>query len=263
MIAFAEKAQCNKVISCRKSTTSTTKTHLRALHPEILNELILLEQEVQSQRDLLSDQRKLNEKKAEKYPLQSQIQLQWDMNILQLLVETELPFTLVEHPGFRKFINKVDPKVTVKSANTFAQQKLPLMTRTIKDTMNQVSERDLQQCTAVAMTADHWTSRTGTNYMSITLQYVKPDFTLKNFIIQLDQFDGRHTGINIAQAWDKKLDSISASKNIPKVTAVVDQATNMGLALTLSKRVRTLEEGSMQCIDHKLNTALQKSSEAK
>ena len=201
------------------------KTHLRALHPEIFNELILLEQEVQSQRDLLSDQRKLNETKADKYPSQSQIQLQWDMNILQLLVETELPFALVEHPGFRKFMNKIDPKVSVKSANTFAQQKLPLMTRTIKDTMNQVPERDLQQCTAVAMTADHWTSRTGASYMSITLHYVKPDFTLKNFIIQLDQFDGRHTGINIGQAWDKKLDSISALKNIPKVTAVVDQAS--------------------------------------
>ena len=85
------------------------KTHLRALHPEIFNESILLAQ------------RKLNEKKAEKYPSQSQIQLQWDMNILQLLMETELPFTLVEHPGFRKFMNKVGPKVTVKSANTFAQ----------------------------------------------------------------------------------------------------------------------------------------------
>ena len=91
---------------------------------------------------------------------------------------------------------------------------------------------------------------------------MKPDFTLKNFIIQLDQFDGRHTGINIAQAWDKKLDNISALKNIPKVTAVVDQASNMGLAFTLSKRVRTLDEGSMQCINHKLNTALQKLPEA-
>ena len=90
------------------------------------------------------------------------------------------------------------------------------MTQTIKDTMNQVLERDLQECTAVAMTSDHWTSRTGASYMSITLHYVKPDFTLKNFIIQLDQFDGRHIGINIAQAWDKKLDSISALKNIPK-----------------------------------------------
>ena len=47
--------------------------------------------------------------------------------------------------------------VTVKSANTFAQQKLPLITQTIKDTINQVLERDLQQCTAVAMTSDHWT----------------------------------------------------------------------------------------------------------
>ena len=139
------------------------KTHLRALHPEIFNELILLKQKVQSQRDLLSDQRKLNEKKAEKYPSQSQIQLQWDMNILQLLVETELPFALVEHPGFRQFMIKVDPKVTIKSANTFAQQKLPLMTRTIKDTMNHVLERDLQQYTAVAMTSDHWTSRTVNN----------------------------------------------------------------------------------------------------
>ena len=100
--------------------------------------------------------------------------MQWDMNILQLLVETELSFTLIEHPGFRKFMNKVDPKVTVKSTNTFAQQKLPLMTRTIKDTMNQVLERDLQQFTVVAMT---WTSRTGASYMSITLHYVIPDFT--------------------------------------------------------------------------------------
>ena len=122
--------------------------------------------------------------------------------------------------------------------------------------MNQVLERDLQQCTAVAMTSDHWTSRTGASYMSITLHYVKPDFTLKNFIIQLDQFDERHTGINIVQAWDKKLDSISALKNIQKITAVVDQPSNMGLALTLSKRVRKLDEGSMQCIDHKLNTVL-------
>ena len=185
------------------------------------------------------------------------------MNILQLLMETKLPFTLVEHPGFRKIINKVDPKVTVKSANTFAQQKLPLMTRTIKDTMNQVLERNFQQCTAVAITSDHWTSRTGASYMPITMHYVKPDFTLKNFIIQLDQFDGRHTGIIIAQACDKKLHSISALKNIPRVTtAFVDQASNMRLALTLSKRVKTLDEGSMQCIDQKLNTALQMSSEA-
>ena len=36
----------------------------------------------------------------------------------------------------------------------------------------------------------------------------------------------------------------------------------MGLALSLSKRVRTLDEGSMQCVDHKLNIVLQKSSEA-
>ena len=36
----------------------------------------------------------------------------------------------------------------------------------------------------------------------------------------------------------------------------------MGLALTFSKRVRTLDKGSMQCIDHKLNTTLQISSEA-
>ena len=180
---FAKKAQyktCNKVISCKKSTTSTIKTHLRALHPEIFNVLMLLELEVQSQQYLLSKQRKLNEKKAEKYPSQSQIQPQWDMNILQLLVGTELPFTLVEDPGFRKIMNKVDPKVTVKSANTFAQQKLPLMIRTIKDTMNQLLERDLQQCIAVAMTSDHWTLRTGASYMSITLHYVKPDFTFHN-----------------------------------------------------------------------------------
>ena len=79
----------------------------------------------------------------------------------------------------------------------------------------------------------------------------------------MDKFgNGRYTGINIVQAWDKKLDSISALRNIPKVTAVVDQASNMGLALTLSKRVRTLNEGSMQCIDHKINTTLQKTSEA-
>ena len=83
------------------------KTHLRPLHPEVFNELILLEQEVQSQWDLLSDEKKVDQKKAEKYPSQSQIQQQWDMNILQLLVETEFPFVLAEHPGFRKFINHV------------------------------------------------------------------------------------------------------------------------------------------------------------
>jgi hypothetical protein len=46
-------------------------------------------------------------------------QLDYDFDILELIVDCSLSFNIVESAGFKKFAAKRDPRFTVKSATTF------------------------------------------------------------------------------------------------------------------------------------------------
>ena len=48
-------------------------------------------------------------------------QLDYDFDILELIVDCSLSFNIVESAGFKKFAAKREPRMTVKSATTFSR----------------------------------------------------------------------------------------------------------------------------------------------
>ena len=47
------------------------------------------------------------------------------------------------------------------------------------------------------MATDGWTSRTVTNYMSLTIHYVNAEFVNEHISLGVMHLSGRHTGVNI------------------------------------------------------------------
>jgi hypothetical protein len=119
------------------------------------------------------------DRKPKKYPTGSQQQLRWDMEIMKLLAACNLPYSLVDHPGFKEFVQFADPKVTVKSSGTFRRRKCQLLHKSVKKAVDDVLEKDLPEVNGVAFTTDGWTSRQNDPFQSLTLHYVSKNFELK------------------------------------------------------------------------------------
>ena len=83
-------------------------------------------------------------------------------------------------------------------------------------------------------------------------------YRLNKIVYEVKLFPEDHTGDNIATTVDAIIEKHKELQDIT-ITAVVDQASNMAVGLRKSKYVESLEDGSMQCLDHKLNTCLRKS----
>jgi hypothetical protein len=61
-----------------------------------------------------------------KYASGDQRQLAFDQSLTRMLVAVSHPFALVEADHFHPFFAEVLPRVTIKSATTFAKNKMPV-----------------------------------------------------------------------------------------------------------------------------------------
>ena len=68
-----------------------------------------------------------------KFPLKSVKQLDFDMIIMEFIVDTNQPFSIVEENGFIKVIHYLDNRFTEKCVSTFAKNKLPLMYKSLRN----------------------------------------------------------------------------------------------------------------------------------
>ena len=131
----------------------------------------------------------------------------------------------------------------------------------MKVRLGEILDEELPNCKQVALTLDYWTSRSNDAYQATTLHYINDKFKLRRWVLGVSPFSIRHTGKNIAEHLDKVIECNEALNSVLRRVAVVDQAYNMKTALSLSLKVESLNEGSIQCADHKLNTILSNSIE--
>jgi hypothetical protein len=78
-------------------------------------------------------------------------------------------------------INVLQPKAGVKSSTVFRKYLCPLLFDQISSIVKKTLLKDLllQNVDGFAVTTDHWTSRSGDVYQSLTIHYVDKDFILK------------------------------------------------------------------------------------
>ena len=96
--------------------------------------------------------------------------------------------------------------------------------------------------------------------MAVTLHYITKQFVLRKVTVGVIPFPGKHTGQNIATQLDNLVKSFESLKMVKKRVVVCDKASNIKTVLRKSETIADLESGSITCIDHKLNMALERTA---
>jgi len=192
-----------------------------------------------------------------KYASGDRRQLAFDQSLTRMLVAGSHPFALVEADHFRQFFAEVLPRVTVKSATTFARNKVPRLHDAMRQELVNTLMEQLAGTSGVAYTSDMWTSRNRQSFLSVTIHYINANFELRKFSLNCIPFRGAHTADRIARALDAEISKVPVKRG-SRLAAVHDAAPNMKAG------VRKCSFGlkSYICTDHRLQTVLRKAFNA-
>ncbi|XP_046399928.1 E3 SUMO-protein ligase ZBED1-like [Ischnura elegans] len=167
-----------------------------------------------------------------------------DEGLVKLIVSQYLPFSLVEQPAFKSFLQLLNPNYHPPSRKTLANNYLELL---YSKTAMELKEK-IKKVTFCSITADGWTSATNDSYLAVTAHFIC-NGQLQSALLDCIYFTDRHTATNIAdeihriiRSWD--LDS--------KVVALIsDSAANMLAA------AKILGWTHIPCFAHTLNLIVQ------
>jgi len=196
-----------------------------------------------------------------KWRPQGKEQLELDIELTIMLARTNLPFSLLENPAFKRWIARSVPRYNLKHRTTYAGPKLDVVYNHLMDARDFILAKELPNVKRAALTFDHWTSRNNDPFICITLHYINDMFWLRKMTLGIMHDPERHSADNIANLLDEMIESIPPLMDLD-VVAVVDQANNMKAAVNKSNYIFKMDSLSFQCADHKLNTTLLKASDA-
>ena len=113
-----------------------------------------------------------------RYEIQGRVQKKFDLWVTELWVRLGLPWSLLDHPAYKDFWQKVDGKYHLKHSTVFSRSKLGVLFREVKKAVDKQIAKEVQFTTGVGFTSDHWTSRNMDPYLGVTLHIIAKDWTL-------------------------------------------------------------------------------------
>ena len=178
-----------------------------------------------------------------KFPASSRKSKELTDAVAYFIAKDMLPISVVQGPGFKHMIGKLEPRYQVPHRKTFTERVLPEHFVKVKDTVTSV----VSKASSFAVTTDCWTSRANEAYMGVTIHTITDDWDLAHFTLQNKALPDQHTAENLAEAlltvlWDWNLDPATLS------CAVVDNAANVQKAVT-----RVLFWNCLGCFGHTIN----------
>ncbi|XP_022891878.1 zinc finger BED domain-containing protein DAYSLEEPER-like [Olea europaea var. sylvestris] len=88
--------------------------------------------------------------------------------LANMIILHEYPLSMVEHTGFRKFCNTIQPLFKVVSRNTIKADILKIYDYERKKVMGLLERTNSR----IAVTTDMWTSNQKKGFMAITAHYI-------------------------------------------------------------------------------------------
>ena len=131
-----------------------------------------------------------------KHPVQKRL----TRKIVDMVATDMLPLSFPKGRGFRDFMAEVDPQFRHISRRT--------LTRRVKQYVEDDALPSLKEEIAnipdgcIHSSSDLWEARKYKNILGVRLHYITDDWELKNPMIGLDTFRGRHTGANVIDAFE-------------------------------------------------------------
>ncbi|XP_062857042.1 E3 SUMO-protein ligase ZBED1-like [Trichomycterus rosablanca] len=169
-----------------------------------------------------------------------------DEALVNFLVRDSQAFTIVDDPGFKEFVAKLDPTYTLPS-----RQALKKMVEEKYEEEKAKAKAQLQSVERVSLTSDIWTSMNMDAYLAVTCHCVLDNMKMDTLLLGVLPFPQDHSAENIAAA----LMSLVVEWGLEgKVQCLVtDAAANM---LCTAKK---LAMRHIVCIAHALNLVVKKS----
>lgn len=193
---------CNKTIPAPDANTSNLFYHLKKVHEQ---EYIRIQQIRSKQRGETagaSSEKKYSQPKIKQslaqctpYEKTSQHHKQITGAILHYICKGMAPVYVVEKDSFRDLVKVLDPRYVMPSRKHFSKVELPRL----YDACRVEVEKDVCSVVHYALTTDLWTSRATQPFMSITIHFIRSDWTLCARCLQTAYFPDDHTGVMLAQ----------------------------------------------------------------
>ena len=146
-----------------------------------------------------------------------------------LVIDCNLPLSIIEHPSFRHFMKVADSKynpvcrrtLTSKTENTTAERRSKLRTQ-------------LSNIEHVSVTVDIWSDRRIRGYLGVTVHYMEKDaegLKLRSNLLACDRFKGSHTAERICEQFEAICDDYDIKDKVDYI--ISDNAANMRKAFTV------------------------------
>ena len=110
-----------------------------------------------------------------------------------------MPTSVVQGDGFRKFLEKLEPRYQLPSRKILSDRVIPTMYNSVKDSKVLPG---LKEAKYISLTSDCWTSRVNQSYISITAHFlkVKSDWQFEHFVLESKELPDSHTAEHLAEA---------------------------------------------------------------
>ena len=113
-------------------------------------------------------------------------------------------FSVVENPGFKRIILKLNPRYQLSSQKYFIKHEIPLLYCEIKE---KVVVPKLLGAKHFAFTTSVWTSITHVPFMNFTVHFIDNDWILHGYCLNTVWSSKNHTGANTAAALQDVLEN--------------------------------------------------------
>ncbi|KAL6606746.1 hypothetical protein ACP70R_042399 [Stipagrostis hirtigluma subsp. patula] len=179
--------------------------------------------------------------------------------LVRMIVLHELPFSIVEYDGFRRFVSSLNPMFEMISRRVIKEDCL----KTFED-QKQVLRNVLESSSSrVSLTMDMWTSNQTLGYMCITCHYLDDDWKMSKRILKFSFVKTPHTGVALFNVMLKSIQDWKIENKLSAVT--LDNAANNGNMINLLKtnlleKHMLLGKGKLfhqRCAAHVLNLICQ------
>ena len=156
-----------------------------------------------------------------------------------------MPFNIVERPGFKKLVRKLDERYQVPSRKYFSKTAILAL---YADTRGKISE-SLKNVEYFSITTDMWSSNTMQPYLGVTAHFIDKNWQLQSYCLQTTFVPENHTADNLVMVLQSVLESWGLPEN-RLACATTDNGSNIVAAM------RKLKWNWLSWFGHNLHLAI-------
>ena len=131
---------------------------------------------------------------------------------IDLIVKTDAPFTLLDHPQFKKFCNYlVQGEAWIPSRHSGWQG----IEKLFEDERDKVREL-LQPIERVSLTKDTWTATNNVAILGITIHWIDDMWRLHEQVLAVEELGVSHQGIILAEVVHRGLEEYDLTQKVSK-----------------------------------------------